>query len=122
MKSSSTGAVRVMFAGDRDRCLMAPRMSDAQTHEAGHVHQRRRPDLPGKVRNLSPARFDCADVSANVRRGAAVGSIDPRPGRVASDAAVAHRQDAWAFSSSRTIDRSATIRSRPSSRGSIRAR
>ena len=57
------------------------------------LHEGHRADLAGQVRGVSPARVDCADVAAHVRRDAPVGPVDPHARGSPADAAVAHRQD-----------------------------
>ncbi len=59
--------------------------------QTGDVLQGRRAHPPGEMPGVSSAELDRADVAHQVRRGAALGEVDPRPRRDASDAAVAHR-------------------------------
>ena len=65
----------------------------AQTAGGADVHEGRRANLPGEVRGVPPARFDRADVARHLRRGAAVGALDPRARRRSPDAALEHRQE-----------------------------
>ena len=67
--------------------------SRAGTRSAGHLHQRRRPDLSGQMRSLSPARLDCAHVAAHIRGIASMGQVHPLPRGRWPDAALAYRQD-----------------------------
>ena len=90
--------------------------------EDADVHQGHRADLPGEVRGVPPARLDGADVAHDLRRGAAVGALDQGARRRSPDAAVADRSRRSASRNSRTIARSPTSRSRPSSSGSTPAR
>ena len=93
--------------------------SDARNAD---VHERRRADFPEQVRVVPSPRFDRADVPDHLRRGTAVGALDSRARRVAQHAALAHRQDASASSTTRMTARSATRKSTPSSTGSPPAR
>ena len=56
MKSTSSCLRHVLMATATIALMGAADERGADATEAGHVHQGRRPDLPGEVRGLSPAR------------------------------------------------------------------
>ena len=68
------------------------------------------PIFQSKCEGVPPARSNGADVAGHLRRSAAVGEVDCGARERTPDAAVAHRPDRSASRSSRTIDRSPTIR------------
>ena len=70
-----------------------------------NVHQARRAH-PSEVLSVLPsARLRGPDVTADVRRRAALGAFDQAEGHDAGDAALVHRQERLASRRSRTIDR-----------------
>ena len=94
---------------------------DRRRRRSSDLHEGRGSDLPGEVRSVPSARFDCADVAGDLPRVAALGAVDQGTGVHPPDAAVAYRSHRRDLRVQETTARSATSRSKPSCAGSMAA-
>src|SRR6185436_12745074 len=81
------------FIADSDGCRWALHCCVFAGSWSVDVQQGCRTDFSGKVSVVPPARFDCADVAADLRTDQTLGKGDPRTRHHAQHAAVAHRQN-----------------------------